>query len=418
MEGSIVSMIVKEIALQLVRESLFSLQCEKPVSAISESAWKEVYKELQSQAVLGLIPEIVLRRYEVPEGIRKEWQVERCTYIWKHCQLAEEQEFLCEILQEQGIAVAVMKGMAAAIYYPNPMLRAMGDIDIIVKPNDYKRAVSVLKENDYIHIKRKEERYHIVFERNDIIIELHKSPSGIHRVKNGKDIRDYILSGMESLEIKQISDRAFPILPWKQNGMELIWHIRQHLYNGLGLRQIIDWMMFATNMLDDERMEGYMPDLKMCGLDYLAVVVTKMCQKYLGLSHDKITWCDSAEEELCDYLMEYIINQGDFGIKDTDEKIAKVLSGYQSPIITLKKLQILGEAEWGLQKKMPILKPFAFIYACKNELRKAFIREGGLKKAINDFILGRKRGRMLSKIYSSKRNNHKSVKSYFLRLWK
>ncbi len=411
-------MTVNEIALQLIREALFFPRCEKSALSINESVWEEVYEELKSQTVLGLISDEVLRRYDVPEEIRKEWQVDRCSYIWKYFRLAEEQEIVCDLLQNSGITVAVMKGMAAAIYYPNPMVRAMGDIDIIVKPKEYKRAINVLEENNYIEIEREGNHYHRVFGRNGSLIELHNSPSGIHRIKTGKAIREYILSGMGSIEINQRGERGFPILPWKQNGMELIWHIRQHLYNGLGLRQIIDWMMFVYNMLDDKRMEEYMPDLEKCGLDQLAKVVTKMCQKYLGLTHDNITWCDSAEEGLCDFLIQYIFEQGNFGAKVTGDKTAKVLSGYQSPAIIIKKLQFIGEAEWGLLKKIPILKPFAFIYGLKNEFQQLIKREGGLRQAIGEIRLGRERGRMLSKIYAPKKISHKtSIYIRFQQLW-
>ena len=69
-------------------------------------------------------------------------------------------------------------------------------------------------------------------------------------------------------------------------------------------------------MLDDEAMRDYMPDLKACGLDHLAVVVTKVCQKYLGLRTDNITWCRNADEDLCGDRMDFIMGRGSFCTPD------------------------------------------------------------------------------------------------------
>lgn len=108
---------------------------------------------------------------------------------------------------------------------------------------------------------------------------------------------------------------TFPILPWKQNGMELLWHIKQHLYNGLGLRQLIDWMMFADHYLDDEGYNEYAEDMRKCGLLRLAIHVTRLCQLHLGLREEGISWCRKADESLCEELLAFVMEQGNFGIK-------------------------------------------------------------------------------------------------------
>ena len=402
-------MTVNETIFSLLKESMFGVKKGMENDYIkfekgkqSEAFWNQVYVEAQAQAVAGIIAPVMANHSEIPDSIRYRWSAVQKPYAIRYTQMAAGQNETCKLLQQAGIPVVVMKGMAAAIYYPIPDYRTMGDVDLLVSPENYKSAVKLLEDNGYELKGEEESQYHTAFTRYKILYELHQSPAGVHRAEKGDAISEYILSGLEHIEINEIGQECFPILPWKQNGMELIWHIRQHLYNGLGLRHIVDWMMFVNYMLDDTRMAGYMHDLKKCGLDYLAIVVTKMCQKYLGLPKEKNTWCDGADEELCDELMEFIMGQGNFGVKALDEKTAKVLSGYSSPRIMLTKLQALGEANWKVLKKYPEMTPLAFIYGGFYAVRTLMKSNRGIKKMIKEFKLGNRRKRLFSRLYKRK----------------
>lgn len=411
---------VNEAIYALLREALFGLNTDKAIYTLPDETnpefWNRVYAELKAQAVAGIIAPIAARHKEIPENLRQEWAGLQKPYAIRYVQLAAGQAETCRLLQSVGVRVAVMKGMAAAIYYPVPEYRSMGDVDLLVSPKDYHKAVDLLKNNGYIIQGEEGERYHTAFFKYGILYELHRSPAGIHISNKGKLVANYILSGLDHIETNTLGQDQFPILPWKQNGMELIWHIRQHLYNGLGLRQIIDWMMFVNYVLDDKNIQEYMPDLYALGLDQLAIVTTKMCQKYLGLRTDNITWCNEADENLCDRLMSFIMGQGNFGIKARDEKTAKVLSGYSSPKIMFRKLQEVGKTEWKILKKYPILKPVAFVYGGIFAVQTLLKQKGGLKKTIDDFRLGRQRKQLFSRLYGvnvgvgKKQGNRKSLR--------
>lgn len=401
-------MTVNEAIYALLEEAMFGRAIGNTGNMIhglvnekSPDFWDNIYDEIQKQAVLGITAPVVEKHQEIPENLRRKWAGLQKPFAIKYVQIAAGQNETCRLLQEAGIRAAVMKGMAAAIYYPVPEYRAMGDVDILVSPKDYKKAIELLRDNGYALVE-KEESYHTTFSKYRILYELHRSPSGTHISDKGDVVADYILSGLEHLEINTIGQDRFPVLPWKQNGMELIWHIRQHLYNGLGIRQIIDWMMFVNYMLDDQRVQEYMPDLQACGLDQLAITVTKMCQKYLGLRTENITWCNEADEKLCDELMEFIMGQGNFGVKAMDEKTAKVLSGYGSPKIMFNKLQKVGKAEWRILENYPVLTPLAFVYGGGVAARTLIKQKGGWRKVIADFQLGRQRKQLFSRLYGKK----------------
>lgn len=392
---------VYKAVLALMREALTGENADFKEYAHNNELWEKVYTELQNQAVLGITADAALLHNEIPEAIKQEWKKQRTLCVAKYCYMAMKQREVCDILQEANIPVAVMKGMAAAIYYPVPETRAMGDIDLIVLPTVYNAAVKLLKDNGYKASGGDINDYHTALNKGDVIIELHRSPGIVKDRIYGENVRKYVLSGINNIEECKMGPFRFPILPVKQNGMELIWHIRQHLYNGLGIRQIIDWMMFVVKNLDDNHYQDYREDLEKCGLNNLAIHVTRMCQKYLGLQKETITWCRDADDKVCDDLMMFVLEQGNFGRKkETEDKMVKVLSGYTSLMMLLEKFQAIGEKEWSLARKYPRFKFLAWIYGGGKIVGNSFLQSKNISKTIQDYKIARRRRKMFKKLYT------------------
>lgn len=403
-------MTVYEAVWALIRDALFQEKIDYSEHYQDIEFWTSVYAELQSQLAIGLTSIVASKHEEIPSDIRQRWINEQREYVGNYYHMLAVEQEACALLHEADIPVAVMKGTAAAIYYPVPEHRVMRDVDLIVKPDDYERAIDVLMKNGYEKKSPQAGRYHTELDRCHTIIELHQSPNHVHMDEHGNQIRKYILSGIDNIEINQTGGDEFPILPWKQNGMELLWHIRQHLYNGLGLRHILDWMMFVNRNLDDACYKQYSVDLDRCGLKALAIHVTRMCQLYLGLQDKTITWCKTADERLCDELMSYIIDQGDFGIKKNySDKTTKVLSGYTNIGLLIERLQEIGRKEWNITNRIFFLRPLAWIYAGIRIMKKTVNKKGGIAKLLKDIRLSRKRQKLFKKLYTVPSNKEKIV---------
>ena len=376
-------MITKEDAvLNIIKASLWNVRNEELV--IND----EIKQELCKQSIDGLATVVI------PESLNDKY-----LRAARYTQMLSVQENVISCIRRANIPVAVIKGTASGIYYPIPYLRKYGDIDILVRPNDYIKTIDILKKNDYLQSGTLG-REVTTFKKNGYQIELHQRPPGLNRVQEGAFIHNYLISGLDNIEYASISqpNHTFPMLPWQQNGLELIWHIREHLYNGLGLRQIIDWMMFVYNCLNSDEIYGeYSEILKNAGLDKLAITVTRMCQLYLGLDNG-ITWCKNVDPEICRKLMEYILDQGNFGIKREDDKTVKVLTRYRNPISFFIGLQRKGLTEWDAAKKHVFLKPFAWIYAFAEGINQ-YTRQGGLQKILLDLRENKRRRELFNKLY-------------------
>ena len=358
----------------------------------------EINEELRKQSVDGLAAAVN------PDGVKDKY-----FRAAKFAQMLKMQESVIKCIQQDNIPVVVIKGTASGIYYPEPYLRKYGDIDILVHPDNYQKALELLKNNAFIMAGQLGEDV-TSFTKNGHQIELHQRPPGLGRVKEGKIIHNYLLSGLEHIETAQIAQpkTSFPMLPWKQNGLELIWHIREHLYNGLGLRQIIDWMMFVYKHLNsDDIYREYREVLEKTGLEKLALTVTRMCQIYLGL-YEGIAWCKSADDSVCKELMEFILDQGNFGIKRQDDKTVKVLTRYRKPLSFISALQRKGLREWKAADRYVLLRPFAWAYLALLEARK-YMSPDGRKRLSADINENKKRKELFDQLYQGEYEGRLSI---------
>lgn len=323
-----------------------------------------VKQELSHQAVLTLTAD-VLGRTGDREAIRE--AANRLAHFYA---MLEEQTRMLALLEARGIPAVVLKGTAAAYLYPRPEYRKLGDVDILIPPAHFEAALDIVREAGYEQYLDKER--HMGFCRGLARFELHR-----HFSEEGGEVLDGLLfSAMERRQTKELQGFAFPMLPDLENGVVLLAHLAQHLKGSAGLRQVVDWMLYCKEYLNDEYYRRvFAPAIRPLGLETLAVTATRLCQLYLGLPED-ITWCQSADESLCEAVLEQIFNRGIFGSKDTESASAvSVLNMAKNPIKFLGQLQTMGCATWQALKKYPILKPFAWAYQLCRFIRRGLSRK-------------------------------------------
>lgn len=273
--------------------------------------------------------------------------------------ILEEQESIKKALT---VPYVVLKGTAAAMNYPKPELRAMGDIDIIVRPENFERAKQELLAAGYRIESDKNIRHLNLNSPDNHEIELHHHFSSSNNQKQNQVLDDLIYEGISKREIAEIDGYAFPVLPRLQNGLVLLAHINQHLGTGLGLRQIIDWMCYVERELNDDFWNNqFSQAAESIGMRKLAVIVTAMCAKYLGLD-EKVTWYQECDDpQACEELMEYILSHGNFGRKDSSTNAINVVRKWGSLWNGLQYAQRSGKYRCPAFQKYKILTPFAWI---------------------------------------------------------
>ena len=347
---------VYDQVLALLRSALWGEE-RFPYQAPQDVEWKDIIQELKNQTVQYLVIDLLIReRPEKADG----YFAATAKNMMRLCNLLEVQQTLCQQLSEAGIPCVVVKGAAAAVAYPQPNNRLIGDIDLLVKPEDFETACQLVSRDARF---LEENHRHREYKMQDMIVEIHRTFSTLNDPQKRELSDQRIFGGIDAGKIAWLDDYSFRCLPHTEHALVLLEHISLHLEGGIGLRQILDWMMLADKVLDDRAWNAeFAPIVRELGLETLAVTVTRMCQMYLGLRED-ITWCNDADEMLCQELMEYVLKQGNFGRKlQKGSNRAVTLLGANDLRTFFRILQYYGCSNWKAVKRYPILKPFAWLY--------------------------------------------------------
>ena len=357
------------LVLELIKAALWNY----PLS----EADQDDYEELIKQSVV-LLTAPIYNSLQLSSELREEWEKTIFRKFSYNVRYNREQSAL-----PIKVPYVILKGTSAAQYYPYPQYRTLGDIDIMTnRGEDFDIAYNSLIQAGY-QVKKNNNR-EIGLVKNDVMIEIHRYFASLNDVDQAQYMDDLIIKNINSTHV----------LPDMVNGLVLLEHIGQHLENGLGLRQIVDWMMFVHRCLPDENWPEFQILARNIGLENLAIVTTRMCELYLGL-HER-DWCKSANGDLCNQLMNYILDCGNFGIKKTEDSdiSENAFAMARTPKAAFELLQRRGIANWEAAQNYTVLRPFAWVYQAGRYLNRGLNRENAISELKREYEEAKKRNEM------------------------
>lgn len=356
--------------LALIRSALWT--CEPPVNA------DDAQDEARTQALVPLL---------FPDS------PEAAQYAAHAIRILYAQDELVSLFSDAGIPMVILKGSAAAVYYPDPLRRTMGDIDLLVPPESFDTALALLTREAYRGEKAEDGCRHTALQRDGVTVELHRRFSS-----EGIDVERYVQRGLSRPAEAELAGHRFSMLPPLENGLVLLAHVAQHLRNELGLRQMIDWMLYVHAQLTDEYWEtSFRPAAADCGLETLAITAARLCRKYLGLP-DPITWCDGADEKLVDDLLDNLLVTGNFGhIHGVGSDVETVATNIKRAGL-FRYLQQQGERNWKAYQKNHALKPLCWAYQAGRYLHRGLRTGQNSAQMIGDLNRSRARYELLTKL--------------------
>lgn len=116
--------------ISLLRASLWGEKSEYEITS-------DILREANDHTVAGLIAKDVVFPHAT------------LFFQYMYCQ-----DELVSLFKETGIPMAIIKGSAAAVYYPEPYRRSMGDYDFIVPKEYFADAWELLERHGYVTKKR------------------------------------------------------------------------------------------------------------------------------------------------------------------------------------------------------------------------------------------------------------------------
>lgn len=373
----------QSVMLELIKKSQFG--------SSKQICWDDIdmqilYNEALIQAIAGLIaPEIPV------EKTTKDWTEANLQQIANYVRYCNAEDQLYSLMNSASIPFVVLKGNGAAISYRIPSLRKMGDIDFLVPQDRFDETKKLLSASGYVfdHLTDR----HVSFRKSGVVFELHH-----HFSHEDLDIEDYLIDGLNQRTIVSIDGHEFSMLPKLSNGLVLLEHMMHHFKSAIGMRQVIDWMMYVYRNLDDEFwIKEFHPVVRENGLETFAITATRMCQMFLGLP-ETITWCKSADEKVCEQLIECILTTGNFGRKNGQGNSVETVSTSIKRKGLFRWLQIAGEHNWKAYHKYHWLKPFCWFYQIFRYAKQGFKTGRNKKQIKQDFDRSKERYELLKKM--------------------
>lgn len=309
----------EKILLDILANNLFG--AERKVT-LNEDNLKAVWSEAYTQAVTlmafqsfgggvfkGTLP--ILIRNSLNQTLADNAKVD-----FEHVRI-------CNLMKNAGVRCTILKGYASALYYPDPLMRSMGDVDFLVDTDDFEKAAKILADNGYKPTGKSHDVHDVYF--NEISrCEMHFQPSGIPEGKAGVKVRKYLSALLDDSVTAKTELGEITVPSVYHHGLIILLHMCHHLTgDGLGLRHLCDWAVFLNSIGEADFLKMFEKTFKDIGLWKFAKTMTFICAEYLGLKG--MSWAQDADRKLADYILIDIIIGGNFGQKNIDRSHESLL---------------------------------------------------------------------------------------------
>lgn len=217
-----------------------------------------------------------------------------------------------DYLTSNDVRFKVFKGQTVAQDYPLPELRTCGDIDFYVPHTDWDRALNVISRK--VKFSTQHSSKHLEFIADGISYEMHMRTASFAK-KEHQEYWGRLIDNADDDNYVCIGKRKIPVFPPTVNAVYLFVHIYHHfLKEGIGLRQLVDWMMFLKRHKNDIERKQIIAILEHLGYMRAYGAFGCILTDYLGLSEDdfpiKLT---SEDKKYTKDILSIIVRYGSFG---------------------------------------------------------------------------------------------------------
>lgn len=283
--------------------------------------WGLLFRLAKSQSVLALVADVILSDKDISSRISEKGQERFRSFMMANIMTAERLGTLISesvgLLRKAGIRPVLLKGQGLAAYYPDPRLRQCGDIDLYVGNDDYRRSYDVLKPlaTRIEDVRKLDIGMHFDLHVGNLDIEVHRYTEIYqNRRLNGIYQHASMLGTTENTVRMEFNGVEVDTPSDSFNAFYVFGHMFRHfLYEGVGFRQLCDWMMFLhvrRDHIDTDALTSLIDamDMRKPWQAFGCVLVDVM-----GLPKEEFPLYDSRYSSLVDKIVRRILDEGNFG---------------------------------------------------------------------------------------------------------
>lgn len=294
--------------------------------------WASLWKEARAQTVPVLcfhaLSPIQQNIYAAFPELEEQMQLSYI-HLGQTAQLEAAQADISAILDQLKCPYLILKGTTSASYYPDPSLRILGDIDVLIPSDQVDRVTGAMVALGYRELE-KELDHHTALAKNGAVLELHTAVAGIPRKQGKKAVLDYLQTLHTHKQQLSTAAGSYYAPSAHHHALVMVLHMVYHIEEyGFGLRHLMDWACFLEKTAQDEFWQELLSLLRKIGLFRFTAVVTRLCSLYLGSPCPD--WAADISQELCQAMIEDVMTGGNFGRKDPDRaRSATMLPDWES----------------------------------------------------------------------------------------
>lgn len=309
----------EKVFFSILRSALWGTPVEIPGRF---SKWNAIMKLAKSQALLGLVADVLLTKNEIRDSLPANFvemlQKIPMTTLGMYAKMNITLQHLVLTLRKAGVEPVLLKGQGLSKYYPVPELRQCGDIDIYVGKENYEKAydaiipiVSEIEDRSTIwsHI-------HFHASIGAVTIEVHYKADYL-TISSTQGFYQTIVNDGLSKDLHPIRFGEVDVMTPNDtyNTFYIFHHLWRHFSSsGVGLRQFCDWACFLhahVDKLDLPYLEKMLEDL---GFMKPWQVLGCFLVKDLGLPEDEFPFYNKRYVAKVDRVREYVMTDGNFGV--------------------------------------------------------------------------------------------------------
>lgn len=355
----------QQAILTLLRRSLWG----EPGTLPEELNWETLDTMAKQQGVLALCYDgAVGLKAQMPAQLKQKWNQQTLMGVMKNQRLLAAQDQLLGQLQKAEIPAAILKGSSVARCYPQPDLRILGDIDVLIPSRCLEAAKPMMEQLGY-RFHEADHEFHLGYSRADAYVEVHYDVTTLPECRGAEATKAQIANFLEDRVEAQMLGHGFAMLSATHQALMLLLHMVRHMLGGgIGLRQLCDWMMYLAHEDPAHFQSDTVPVLEVCGLLRYAQVATAACGAYLGLPEIHGAWCKDVTARDTLVFIENLFQGGNMGRADTEQIGSLLVKGTDlGEKQSFLKMSMTGLAEYAYQRypvtrKHSWLLPFVWVF--------------------------------------------------------
>ena len=303
----------RDFFFELLKSGLWSC----PSSFNGQVDWHQMKEMAKMQSVTGILFDGIqhLRKTQrPPTRMLLDWFGQTLHIESANIKHNQDLASLVDFLRNEGVDSRLLKGQGCASYYPNPLHRQCGDIDLFVGKEQYGRVLHLIESKGIRIEKDSVKDAHFIWRNTQV--ELHWIEEYFYsRRLNGRLQQIFRKEEWKNPKVIMVEGVSVAMLNPTLNVFHVFVHLWHHfLQVGVGLRQICDWMLILKRdecLIDWISIHKY---VKRMGAERAWCAFYGLTVKYLGLELTNVpVWMQAWRDYDVDEIVKDVLIQGNFG---------------------------------------------------------------------------------------------------------